>query len=69
MSGERHHLALRIAGRDSEEVARCLCAGLENAEFSIAGVLVADIALVGTPRRDSEGATELMIEALTIAGD
>jgi hypothetical protein len=68
-SGERHHLALRIAGRDSEEVARCLCAGLENAEFSIAGVLVADIALVGTPRPDADGATEVMIEALTIADD
>ena len=69
LSGERHHLVLRITGRDSENIAGRLCAGIEDAEFSIAGLLVADIAVVGTPRRDGDGATELIIEALTIADD
>jgi hypothetical protein len=68
-NGERHHLALRVTGLDSGEVARRMCAGLEDAEFSIPGLLVADIGTVGTPRRTPDGATELVIEALTIASD
>ena len=68
-TGERHHVALRVTGRDSGEVAGRMCAGLEDAEFSIPGVLVADIGLVGTPTRMPDGATELMIEALTVTDD
>src|SRR6476620_12139055 len=43
-----------------------MCAGLEVAEFSIPGLLVADIGVVGDLRRALDGATELGIEALTI---
>ena len=68
-NGERHHLALRVTGCDSWAVAARMCAGLEDAEFSIAGLLVADIAVVGTPRSEPDGTTELTIEALTIAAD
>ena len=68
-SGERHHLALRVTGLDSRAVVARMCDGLEDAEFSIPGVLVADVALVGEPRRAHDGATELVIEALTIADD
>lgn len=65
--GERHQFSLRIWGDDSGAVAERMCAGLEEYEFSIAGIVVADVALAGTPTRAPDGATELVIEALTIA--
>jgi hypothetical protein len=46
-----------------------MCAGLADAEFGIAGLLVADIGVVGTPHRAPDGAVEITIEALTIAED
>jgi hypothetical protein len=46
-TGERHHIALRVPGRDSAAVVQRLCSGLEDAEFSIPGLIVADVALVG----------------------
>ena len=67
--GERHHLALRVTGPDSARVTEQMCAGLEDTEFSIPGVMVADVARVGACRRTPDGATELIIEALTIASD
>jgi len=66
-TGERHHLGLRVAGPQSRDAVRALCAGLEDAEFSIPGLLVADIGVVGTPVEASDGSTELTIEALTIS--
>ena len=66
-TGERHQLVLRITGGDSSEVAERMCAGLEDCEFSIAGLVVADIARVGTPRRTPDDATEIVIEALTVS--
>ena len=68
-TGERHQLELRITGPHSAQVAERMSAGLADAEFSIPGTIVADIAVVGAPRRSSDGATELMIEALTVAAD
>ena len=68
-TGERHQIELRILGRDSPEVADRMCAGLEDAEFSIPGLIVADIARVRSPRRAPDGSTELMIEALTVSED
>lgn len=68
-TGERHHFTLRVTGRDSGAVVGRMCDGLEDAEFSIPGVLVADIGLIGMPVRSSDGATELIIEALTVSGD
>jgi hypothetical protein len=68
-AGERHRLSLRVAGSDSHEVALRMCAGLEDAEFSIPGLLVADIGLAGAARRALDGATDLTIEALTVADD
>jgi hypothetical protein len=68
-TGERHQLSLRVTGADSSEVVGRMCARLDDAEFSIPGVLVADIAVVGSPRRASDGATELVVEALTISED
>ena len=68
-TGERHQIAFRVTGRDSAEVAERMCAGLEEAEFSIPGLIVADIATLGSARRAPDGATELMIEALTVSED
>ena len=43
-----------------------MCDGLEDAEFSIPGMIVADIAVLGEPKAALDGSTSLVIEALTI---
>jgi hypothetical protein len=68
-TGERHQITLRVTGRESADLVERMCAGLADAEFSIAGLLVADIGVVGSPQRTPDGATELTIEALTITDD
>jgi len=68
-TGERHHMTLTIRGLDSASAVERMCAGLEDAEFSIPGLLVADIGLVGRPRRMSDGSIEIIVEALTVAAD
>jgi hypothetical protein len=68
-AGERHEFELRIAGPESLSVAGRMCAGLEDAEFSIPGIVVADIAVVGTPARELDGSTTVTIEALTVSAD
>ena len=68
-TGERHQIQLRIPGPGSREIVERMCRGLEDAEFSIPGQIVADIALEGTPRFGLDGSTSLNIEALTIAAD
>lgn len=68
-TGERHRLQLRIPGPDSAYVAERMCAGLEDAEFSIPGVIVADIGLSGKPCGGLDGSTNLTIEALTVSDD
>jgi hypothetical protein len=64
--GERHHFDLRIAPPGSREVVERLCNGLEEVEFSIPGVFVADITIVGAPVRAGDGSTSISIEALTL---
>jgi hypothetical protein len=66
-TGERHHIGLRITGLDSRDAVRRMCAGLEDAEFSIPGVLVADIGVLGAPVAAADGSTIVTIEALTIS--
>ncbi len=68
-TGERHQIALRVTGRDSSDVVDRMCRGLEDVEFSIPGIIVADIGVIGAPARARDGATEVMIEALTVAAD
>jgi hypothetical protein len=65
--GERHELQLRIAGGDAKQIADAISVGLEDAEFAISGHVVADIALDGEPKVESDGSLTLRIEALTIA--
>jgi hypothetical protein len=66
--GERHEIELRIPGPASDQVARRLCDGLEDAEFSIPGQTVADVAVEGEPIAAPDGSTTIAIEALTISG-
>ena len=68
-AGERHLLQLRVPPPGSEEIVKRMCAGLEDAEFSIAGVVVADIAVVGSPSRELDGSISFTIEALTVTED
>lgn len=68
-TGERHQIGLRIPGPQSREVVDRMCSGLSDAEFSIPGILVADIGVFGIPVHGFDGSTELTIEALTITDD
>ena len=68
-AGERHELELRIPGLDSAFIVDRMCGGLEDAEFSIPGVIVADIALTAPPALAPDGSTTVTIEALTVAAD
>jgi len=65
--GERHQIRFRILGADSAEVVRDLTYGLEDAEFSIPGHIVADIALAREPQSNSDGSISVDLEALTIS--
>jgi hypothetical protein len=60
---------LRVPGPGSREIVERMCNGLEDAEFSIPGHFVADIAILGTPKRALDGSTSVKIEALTIEAD
>ena len=68
-NGERHEFDLRILGPNAQLAMECMCDGLEDAEFSIRGVVVADIALAGAPAHAPDGSITLTIEALTVAAD
>lgn len=68
-TGERHHLALRVPGAESREIIKRMCNGIADAEFSIPGLFVADIAVVDTPVAVPDGSTDITIEALTIVAD
>jgi hypothetical protein len=68
-AGERHQIGLRVPGPESVAIVRRMCAGLPEAEFSIPGILVADIGVRGAPMYAIDGSVELTIEALTITDD
>ena len=68
-AGERHQIELRVQGPDSHATVERMCAGLEEAEFSIPGIIVADIGVAGTPGRSIDGSISLTIEALTVSAD
>jgi hypothetical protein len=67
--GERHEFQLRIVGPDTSVVAERMCEGLEDAEFSIPGTIVADIAVTGAPTKALDGSVSLSIESLTVTED
>jgi len=64
--GERHEMELRVPGPGADKLAELLTAGLNDAEFSIPGQIVADIGLERPAIRQPDGSVSLHIEALTI---
>jgi hypothetical protein len=66
LTGERHQFELRVSAPHSDRIVDRMCAGLEDAEFSIPGLIVADIAVAGGPDPERDGSTRIAIEALTI---
>lgn len=66
-AGERHQISLRIPGPCAAPIAALLIDGLEEADFSIPGQIVADIALARPPRDQMDGAILIEIEALTVS--
>ena len=67
LTGERHEITLRVPGPDADEIVHDLVCGIEDAEFSIPGHLVAAIARAGAPARALDGSVTLAFEALTVA--
>ncbi len=65
-AGERHLMRLRVPGPDAELIVGRFTSGIEDAEFSIPGHIVADIAVAGAPARAADGSITLEIEALTV---
>ena len=64
--GERHEISLRIRGNDAAERAATLIDGIGDADLSLPGHIVADIAIVGTPITLDDGSVEVEFEALTL---
>ncbi|QIK77834.1 hypothetical protein G7077_01800 [Sphingomonas piscis] len=64
--GERHVVSLRVPGPEAPAVVARLTDGIEEAEFTIPGQIVADIALTGAPQARNDGSIEVSLEALTI---
>jgi len=65
--GERHSMQLRVPGPDADLLVARLVENLIDADFSIPGQIVADIALEQPPIANPDGSIMVMIEALTIA--
>ena len=65
-AGERHEITLRIPGPGAAATARLLVEGLEDADFTIPGQIVADIALIRPPSDQADGSILVEVEALTV---
>jgi hypothetical protein len=63
-TGARHQLTFRLEGDGAEAAAARFASGLEAAEFSLRGHVLADIVLLTEERRP--GWARLGIEALTV---
>ncbi len=66
-AGERHEITLRIPGPRAAGTAKLLVDGLEEADFTIPGQIVADIGLVRAPIDQADDSIMVEIEALTVA--
>jgi hypothetical protein len=64
--GERHEIELRIPGPDAELLATRLTDGLTEAEFSVPGQIVADVAVQKPTSANPDGSVTLYVEALTV---
>lgn len=68
-AGERHLLEVRVIGAAAAEIVDRMKNGLEDCEFSIPGVVVADVGVAGTIDRAPDGSISVTIEALTVSDD
>lgn len=68
-TGERHEIRLRLPGPDASQFVEHMCTGLGDAEFSIPGMIVADIGVSGEPEFEPDGSITLVVEALTVSND
>ena len=66
-AGERHELGLRIPAPGATATVARLLDGIEEAEFDIAGHILADIVIVEAPTENDDGSVSVGLEALTIA--
>ena len=64
--GERHTIQLRVPPPDPATAAGALTRGIADAEFTVPGHVVADIALVGSTTQP-DGSILIELEALTVA--
>ena len=64
--GERHEATFRITGPDAIRFVAMISDGLAEAEFTIPGQVVADIALAEPPLPQPDGSILVKIEALTV---
>jgi hypothetical protein len=67
--GQRHRIGLRITGPFSKTVAERMIDRIEDVEFVIPGIIVADVHVAEAPSRQHDGTTALVIEALTLVAD
>lgn len=65
-AGERHVISLRIPAPDAETIVGMVVNGIEDAEFWIPGLIVADIGVCTAPARATDGSVTVAIEALTV---
>lgn len=66
-NGERHEAEIRVTGPGSDSIAARIVDEIAEAEFSILGQVVADIAATAASPDQGDGSISLSIEALTIA--
>ena len=64
--GERHRFGFRIPAPEAGAIALRITEGIEDAEFSIPGHIVADIEVVSPPTQEDDGSVTFELEALTI---
>lgn len=64
--GERHEMMLRITGSDAQQIYETITGDLSEVEFPLSGHVLADVAVFGTPARNTDGSISFAIEALTI---
>lgn len=65
--GERHEIRLTILPPGAVAAVQRIADGLGEANWHIAGQIVADVVLATPPRVNPDGSVTLVLEALTIA--
>ena len=67
--GQRHRCRMIADDTQRDPVAQRMIDRIEDVEFVIPGVIVADVHVAEPPSGERDGSTSLVIEALTISAD